>query len=155
MMKRQLLHTPEGVRDIYNEECEKKQVLQERLKKAMEQYGYHIIQTPTFEFFDIFGKEIGTTPSKDLYKFFDREGNTLVLRPDITPSIARAAAKYFSEEDMPIRLYYMGNTFINNSSYQGRLKENTQLGAEFIGDNSVDADAELISLAVECLLASG
>ena len=80
MMKRQLLHTPEGVRDIYNEECEKKQVLQERLKKAMEQYGYHIIQTPTFEFFDIFGKEIGTTPSKDLYKFFDREGNTLVLR---------------------------------------------------------------------------
>lgn len=154
-MKRKLLHTPEGVRDIYNEECEKKQVLQEQLKKSMERYGYHIIQTPTFEFFDIFGKEIGTTPSKDLYKFFDREGNTLVLRPDITPSIARAAAKYFSEEDMPIRLYYMGNTFINNSSYQGRLKENTQLGAELIGDNSVDADAEIISMAVESLLATG
>lgn len=154
-MKKQLLHTPEGVRDIYNEECEKKQVLQEKLKKSMERYGYHIIQTPTFEFFDIFGKEIGTTPSKDLYKFFDREGNTLVLRPDITPSIARAAAKYFGEEDMPIRLYYMGNTFINNSSYQGRLKENTQLGAEFIGDTSVDADAEIISMAVECLLTAG
>lgn len=154
-MRRRLLHTPEGVRDIYNEECEKKEVLQQQLKKAMECYGYHIIQTPTFEFFDIFGKEIGTTPSKDLYKFFDREGNTLVLRPDITPSIARAAAKYFSEEDMPIRLYYMGNTFINNSSYQGRLKENTQLGAEFIGDTSVDADAEIISMAVECLLAAG
>lgn len=154
-MKRKLLHTPEGVRDIYNEECEKKQVLQEQLKKSMECYGYHIIQTPTFEFFDIFGKEIGTTSSKDLYKFFDREGNTLVLRPDITPSIARAAAKYFSEEDMPIRLYYMGNTFINNSSYQGRLKENTQLGAELIGDNSVDADAEIISMAVECLLTAG
>ena len=154
-MKKKILHTPEGVRDIYNEECEKKQVLQEQLKKSMERYGYHIIQTPTFEFFDIFGKEIGTTPSKDLYKFFDREGNTLVLRPDITPSIARAAAKYFGEEDMPIRLYYMGNTFINNSSYQGRLKENTQLGAELIGDNSVDADAEIISMAVESLRATG
>ncbi len=154
-MKRKLLHTPEGVRDIYNEECEKKQVLQEKLKKAMECYGYHIIQTPTFEFFDIFGREIGTTPSRELYKFFDREGNTLVLRPDITPSIARAAAKYFSEEELPIRLYYMGNTFINNSSYQGRLKENTQLGAELIGDNSVDADAEIISMAVEGLLAVG
>lgn len=154
-MRRKLLHTPEGVRDIYNEECEKKQVLQQQLMKAMERYGYHIIQTPTFEFFDIFGKEIGTTPSKDLYKFFDREGNTLVLRPDITPSIARAAAKYFGEEDMPIRLYYMGNTFTNNSSYQGRLKENTQLGAEFIGDYSVDADAEVVSMAVDCLLAAG
>ena len=108
----------------------------------MKEYGYHPIQTPTFEFFDIFGKEIGTTPSKELYKFFDREGNTLVLRPDMTPSIARAAAKYFMDEDMPIRLCYMGNTFINNSSYQGRLKESTQLGAELIGDSTVDADAD-------------
>ncbi len=154
-MKNRLLHTPEGVRDIYNSECKKKQLLQDKLKQAMESYGYQIIQTPTFEFFDIFGKEIGTTPSKELYKFFDREGNTLVLRPDITPSVARAVAMYYSEEDMPVRLYYMGNTFINNSSYQGRLKENTQLGAEFIGDNSVDADAEMISMAVECLLAAG
>lgn len=154
-MKRQLLHTPEGVRDIYNEECKKKQVLQGQMTDAMERFGYRMIQTPTFEFFDVFGKEIGTTPSKDLYKFFDREGNTLVLRPDITPSVARAVAKYFGEWNMPIRLYYLGNTFINNSSYQGRMKEATQLGAELIGDNSVEADAEMISMAVECLLASG
>ena len=119
-MNRRLLHTPEGVRDIYSDECKKKQVLQRTLKQAIECYGYQIIQTPTFEFFDIFGREIGTTPSKDLYKFFDREGNTLVLRPDMTPSVARAAAMYFGEEGMPIRLYYMGSTFINNSSYQDR-----------------------------------
>lgn len=154
-MKRQLLHTPEGVRDIYNEECEKKLILQEELYQVLKQYGYHPIQTPTFEFFDIFGREIGTTPSKDLYKFFDREGNTLVLRPDITPSIARCAAKYFGEEDMPIRLWYMGNIFINNSSYQGRLKESTQLGAELLGDSTVDADAEIIAMVVECLKRAG
>ena len=76
-MKRQLLHTPEGVRDIYNDECEKKLILQDELLKVQKQYGYHPIQTPTFEFFDTFGREIGTTPSKDLYKFFDREGNPL------------------------------------------------------------------------------
>lgn len=154
-MRKQLLHTPEGVRDIYNEECEKKLVLQERLHKVLNTYGYHPIQTPTFEFFDIFGKEIGTTSSKELYKFFDREGNTLVLRPDITPSIARSAAKYFTDEDMPIRLCYMGNTFTNNNSYQGRLKESTQLGAELISDGSVDADAEILSMVVDCLLSAG
>lgn len=154
-MKRQLLHTPEGVRDIYNEECEKKLMLQEKLHQTLKGYGYHPIQTPTFEFFDIFGREIGTTPSKDLYKFFDREGNTLVLRPDITPSIARCAAKYFGEEDMPIRLCYMGNTFINNSSYQGRLKESTQLGAELLGDSTVDADAEIIAMVADCLQCAG
>ncbi|MEI3338899.1 MAG: ATP phosphoribosyltransferase regulatory subunit [Eubacterium sp.] len=89
-MRNQLLHTPEGVRDIYNDECERKIILEDKLLEVLKSYGYHPIQTPTFEFFDIFGKEIGTTPSKDLYKFFDREGNTLVLRPDMTPSIAGA-----------------------------------------------------------------
>lgn len=100
-VKNQLLHTPEGVRDIYNEECERKIILEGRLLSVLKSYGYHPIQTPTFEFFDIFGKEIGTTPSRDLYKFFDREGNTLVLRPDITPSIARCASKYYIEQAIP------------------------------------------------------
>ena len=154
-MKKQLLHTPEGVRDIYNEECEKKLLLQSDLLGILKGYGYHPIQTPTFEFFDIFGKEIGTTPSKELYKFFDREGNTLVLRPDMTPSIARAAAKYFMDEDMPIRLCYMGNTFINNSSYQGRLKERAETGAELIGDDSEDADAEMIAMVIDSLRQAG
>ncbi len=154
-MEQRLLHTPEGVRDIYNSECVKKLILQENLHNLLRMYGYHAIETPTFEFFDIFGKEIGTTPSKDLYKFFDREGKTLVLRPDITPSVARCVAKYYGEEDLPVRLCYMGNTFINNTSYQGRLKESTQLGAEMIGDNSVDADAEIIALVVNALKTAG
>ena len=47
-MKRQLLHTPEGVRDIYNDECEKKLILQDELLKVQKQYGYHPIQKPTF-----------------------------------------------------------------------------------------------------------
>ncbi len=154
-MSNQLLHTPEGVRDIYSDECERKHILEDKIHRTLKSYGYHPIQTPTFEFFDIFGKEIGTTPSKDLYKFIDREGNTLVLRPDITPSIARCASKYYMEDAIPIRFCYTGNTFINNSSYQGLLKETTQSGAELIGDGSVEADAELIALTVQLLLNVG
>lgn len=150
-----ILHTPEGVRDIYNRECEQKLALQNNLHSVIKSYGYRDIETPTFEFFDVFSKEIGTIPSRELYKFFDREGNTLVLRPDFTPSIARAAAKYYVDEDMAIRLAYLGNTFINNSSYQGRMKETTQIGGELIGDDSADADAEIIALVVQMLLASG
>lgn len=154
-MKKDLLHTPEGVRDIYNQECEQKMALESGMLSVMKAYGYHPIQTPMFEFFDIFGKEIGSTPSKDLYKFFDREGNTLVLRPDITPSIARCASKYYMDETTPLRFCYVGNTFVNNSSLQGRLKEYTQAGAEFIGDGSVDADAEIIALAIQLLKEAG
>lgn len=154
-MNRQLLHTPEGVRDICDEECEKKLALEDTLHQIMIRYGYRPIQTPTFEFFDMFSHEIGTTPAQNLYKFFDREGNTLVLRPDVTPSVARCAAKYYSGEYLPLRLCYMGNIFINNSSYQGRLKECTQLGAELIGDSSASADAELLAMAVACFQAAG
>jgi len=150
-MKKQMLHTPEGVRDIYSLEYGKKSVLEEKLQNVFHLYGYHDIQTPTFEYFDVFGKEIGTTPVKELYKFFDREGNTLVLRPDITPSIARAAMTVFDSENLPIRLCYKGNTFVNQSSYQGRLHENTQIGAEFIGIDSVEADAEMVVMAVDSL----
>lgn len=150
-----LFHTPEGVRDIYNHECAQKLYLQNKLHRVFETYEYQDIETPTFEYFEVFNKEVGTTPSKDLYKFFDREGNTLVLRPDFTPSIARAAAMYFEEKDMPVRLCYQGNTFVNNSSYQGRLKESTQMGVEFIGDSAVDADVEVIMMAIEMMTSAG
>lgn len=150
-----LLHTPEGVRDIYGKACQKKLYIENILQIVLKKYGFQHIQTPMFEFFDIFNQERGTVPSKDMYKFFDRENNTLVLRPDITPSIARCAAKYFKEEEFPIRLCYLGNTFINNNSYQGKLKEVTQIGCELINDDTSDADAEMIALIIECLLEAG
>ncbi|MCI8320748.1 MAG: ATP phosphoribosyltransferase regulatory subunit [Lachnospiraceae bacterium] len=152
---KKLLHTPEGVRDIVNVQCGRKKVLEKGILKAFHQYGYHDIQTPVFEYFDVFRKEIGTVPSKDLYKLFDKEGNTLALRPDITPSIARAAATLFGDEELPIRLCYTGNTFINHSSYQGRLREVTQMGVELVGDGTVEADAEMLALVIEALTSVG
>ena len=154
-MNQNLLHTPEGVRDIYGEEYAKKLKLEKMIHKKLKSFGYQDIQTPSFEFFDVFSREIGTTPSKELYKFFDKEGNTLVLRPDFTPSMARCAAKYFMEETFPIRFCYLGNTFTNISSLQGKLCEVTQMGAELIGDASVEADAEMIAMLIECLKSAG
>lgn len=150
-----IFHTPEGVRDIYNGECSQKRNLQEKLHRIFRKYGYEDIETPTFEYFEVFSREVGTIPSKDLYKFFDREGNTLVLRPDFTPSVSRACATYFAPDQETVSLCYTGNTFINNSSLRGRLKETTQMGVERIGDASTDADAEVLALTIECLLASG
>ena len=154
-MNNRLLHTPEGVRDIYGKEYAKKLAVEQKLQQAIHCFGYEDIQTPSIEFFDVFSKEIGTTPSKELYKFFDKEGNTLVLRPDFTPSIARCAAKYFMEEKVPLRFSYNGNTFTNTSNLQGKLKEVTQMGAELIGDPSVEADAEVISMVIEALKSAG
>ena len=154
-MSKRIIHTPEGVRDIYGKEYTRQLQLQETIRNVIKQYGYDDIQTPTFEFFDVFSKEIGTTPSQELYKFFDKENNTLVLRPDFTPAIARCASKYFMDETEPIRLCYLGNTYTNTNNLQGKLKEVTQMGVELINDDSVEADAEMISLVVDALKASG
>ncbi len=150
-----IFHTAEGVRDIYGEECRKKRILQEKIHEVFRRYGYQDIETPTFEYFEVFSSEVGTIPSKDLYKFFDREGNTLALRPDFTPSVSRACATLFSPEKEPVSLCYTGSTFVNNSELRGRLKETTQMGVERIGDGSSCADAELLAMTAECLKAAG
>ena len=150
-----LLHTPEGVRDIYGDEMADLRGISDAVCTCMKTYGFREIQTPSFEYFDVFSSERGTVPSKDMYKFIDRDGNTLVLRPDMTPQVARCAATYWRDEAEPLRLYYAGNTFVDNSGYQLRLKETTQAGVELFGDDSVVADAEVVALTVECLKKTG
>lgn len=154
-MSSKLLHTPDGVRDLYGEELSLKAYAQKKIRHFLRSYGYREIQTPTFEYFDMFSSKIGTTPSKELYKFFDKEGDTLVLRPDFTPSIARCAAKYYMDESIPVRFWYKGNAFTNSGSLQGKLRENTQMGAELIGDGSAAADAEMIGMCIKALSACG
>lgn len=153
--QKSLLFTPEGVRDIYGEDCEKRAKIQAGIHDTMKLYGFRDIQTPTYEFFDIFNRQRGTVNSKEMFKFFDQYNNTLVLRPDITPSIARCVAKYYDKEDMQIRLCYTGNTFVHRSGYQGKMSEITQVGAELMNDDSSDADGEMIAMTIECMLKSG
>ena len=154
-MNKYLLHTPDGVRDIYGNECSDRNLLIEKIHNKMKNFGYQDIDTPTFEFFDVFAEEINTSDAKELYKFIDKEGNTLVLRPDFTPSIARCASKVMLEKDETVRVCYQGNVFMNTSSLQGKLRENYNIGVEMMNENSIYADAEMIALLVECLKAIG
>lgn len=150
-----LLHTPEGVRDIYDNELKCRCKVLSKMHHVLSLYSYNDIKTPTFEFFDIFNRDKGSAVSNEMYKLFDRNNNTIVLRPDMTPSIARCVAKYYAGEDLPIRLCYEGNTFLNTPNHQGKLNEITQLGAELINDDSSASDAEVISTIIDCFLASG
>lgn len=154
-MNEKILHTPEGVRDIYDLECKRKLKVIDQIHNAMSLFGYHDIDTPTFEYFDIFNMDKGSAASNEMYKFFDRNNNTLVLRPDFTPGIARSVAKYYADLELPIRLCYKGNAFINAHQHQGKLSEFTQVGGELINDDSSAADAETIACVISCLLATG
>ena len=150
-----LLHTPDGMRDTYGTEMARKSAIMNRIRNRIRLYGYEEIQTPSIEFYDVFSSEVGTTPVRELYKLLDNEGNLLVLRPDFTPSVARCAAKYFSDEEAPIRFSYAGSVFGNTSSLQGKLAETTQMGAELINAPSVYADGEILALLIDSLLQAG
>ena len=143
------------MRDTYGEEMAKKQLVVNKIRDRIGLYGYEEIETPMLEFYDVFSSEVGTTPVKELYKLLDNEGNLLVLRPDFTPAVARCAAKYFSEEESPIRFTYSGSVFGNALSLRGRLCESTQLGAELINAPCVSADAEILALLIDSLLQAG
>ena len=154
-MNEKLLHTPVGVRDIYGKECLARHEIVSRIQKVIKSYAYSEVETPSFEYFDIFNMDKGSAPSNEMYKFFDRDNNTLVLRPDITPSIARSAAKYFPDEELPIRLSYMGRTYKNEPQHQGKLHETTQIGCELINDDSSAADAEMLACIVDIIKVTG
>ncbi len=154
-MKKQWQHTVEGLQDLHPQDTSKKQFIEAKILDVFQRYGYEQVETPTFEYFDIYHHERGTEDSKNLYKFFNREGEILSLRPDVTPSIARYTATFYGNETTPQRFSYRGNVFYNNENYQGKLREYTQAGIECIGIPYPEADAECVVLAIQSLLASG
>ncbi len=150
-MKNELLFTPEGVRDVYGKECEDRNFITREVGEVFRSFGFGEIQPPTLEFFNVFNQERGTADTTEMYKLYDQYNHTLVLRPDMTPSLARFFAKNYSEENMPVRLFYTGNTFHYRRGYQGKAAEITQLGAELMNDGSSDADAEMIVMTLRTL----
>jgi ATP phosphoribosyltransferase regulatory subunit len=154
-VKEYKLHTPEGVRDLLPQKCAEKIEIERRIESVFHRYGFYNIQSPTFEYYDVFAEEDGSIQQKHMYKFFDREGAILTLRPDMTPSIARIAATAYKNSDDPLRFCYFGNAFRYNESYQGKTREFTQGGVELLGINSDAADAEVIALAINSLSIAG
>lgn len=145
---------PLGMRDVLPGVLQKQRWLQHRLLNCMEQWGYREIMTPTLEYYDTVGGASATLDER-LFKLLDRQGKTLVLRPDMTAPIARVASSLLKDEPFPLRLMYSSNVFRAQAKEAGRNAEYYQTGVELIGSPSVDADAEVIALAVFVLKEAG
>ncbi len=149
------MNIPEGLNDFLPEEVLKRRFLENKISQIFTQWGYQEIITPTFEFYDILAKGAGSIMKKEMIKFFDREGNIIALRPEMTTPIARVASTKMQQEHKPLRFYYISNVFRYDDLKTGNRKEFNQAGVELIGVNSKEADAEVIALTVECLKNSG
>lgn len=150
-MKRYSKLTPQGSRDLLFEECDDRRKVESILSQLFKEKSYRKVMTPTIEFFDVFKSDNLGIEAEEMYKLSDNMGRTTVLRPDNTAPIARLVATRLSSDDFPVRLYYNQNVYIRNKQLAGRTDEIEQSGIEFIGDGSMDADIEVISMAYEAL----
>lgn len=149
-------HTPAGALDILENECFAKRQVEQIIHQTFSGCGYFEIQTPSFEFYDVFQGEGSGTPQQDMIKFFDREGRILVLRPDLTTPVARLMATKLKDSPLPKRLSYIGSAFREGDAHAGAIqKEFTQAGLELIGHSSAQADAEVVAVTIKALLAVG
>ena len=147
------LYTPYGFRDILFDEAAALGWIQERLRSVFARFGYRHVETPLVEYLDVFSAERGSVAPRDMYKFIDREGDLLVLRPDMTPALARMVSLYFREADLPIRITSSGSTFRYNSRYSAKQRQLRQTGIELYGHASSFEDAEVLCAAVHSLKA--
>lgn len=148
------MNIPRGLNDLLPEEVLKRRFLENKISQVFKEWGYQEIITPTFEFYEILAKGAGSIMKKEMIKFFDREGNIIALRPEMTTSMARVASTKMQYIPKPLRFYYIGNVFRYDNKV-GSQREFCQAGVELIGINSSKSDAEVIALAVECLKNSG
>lgn len=154
-MKNYVLHIPEGVRDYLWEESYLKQQIEDKTRKLFTSYSYNLIETPTFEYLDVFTLGDESYQNPKLYKWMNKQGEIVALRSDMTRSIARVVATQNSNRPMPQRYQYVSNSFRYPERYQGKVHEFTQAGIELIGASSIEADVEVINLAIEAMEAVG
>ncbi|MGG2072411.1 ATP phosphoribosyltransferase regulatory subunit [Lysinibacillus irui] len=145
-----MFEKPLGMRDTFPQIYEKVEAVRHAGRDFLYKRGYEFIKTPAVEYFDTVGKASAIADAH-LFKLVDSQGNTLVLRPDMTTPIARVATSKLLKEMIPLRLAYFASVFRAQEAEGGRPAEFDQMGIELIGDQSVFADAEVIVTAMELL----
>lgn len=150
-MKRYSKITPEGSRDFLFEECDDRRQVEGILSDLFKENNYRKVMTPAIEYFDVFKSDNTGIQAEEMFKLSDSKGRTTVLRPDNTMPIARMVATRLNGHDFPVRLYYNQPVFVRSKDLNGRANEIAQSGVELIGDGSMQADVEVIAMAVESL----
>lgn len=157
-MERRLSQTqlPKGAKIYLPDEAARKRFVEGRLWSVFSQWGYREVVTPSYEYFDVLSLGTDQDLQQKMFKLVDREtGRMLALRADVTPQIARIVATRLRDAPKPLRLAYVTNVFRYDEPKVGRYREFFQAGVELVGLEKPEADAEMISMAVEGLKALG
>ncbi|MNB72949.1 ATP phosphoribosyltransferase regulatory subunit [compost metagenome] len=154
MSKPKGFEKPTGFRDYLPHAVRKLRRIENDVLECMNQWGYRQIMTPTLEYYDTVGVASSTSDQK-LFKLLNNRGQALVLRSEMTAPVARVVSSLLKDEPLPLRLSYHANVFRAIEEEAGREAEFYQTGVELVGDDSPEADAEVVALAIASLQAAG
>lgn len=146
---------PSGVADYFGEDARRRRQLEGTLLETFRAWGYQDVIPPTFEFSDTLASRTSDQLRAETYRFLDRDGSTLALRPEMTVAVARLVGTRLHDWEMPLRFCYAGSVYRYAQLQGGRQREFWQAGIELIGQNSPIADAEVLALTCRALEAAG
>lgn len=141
----QLYKLPQGTEQLVLDEAFRRQVLTQRVQNLFTSWGYQPVQTPVFDFYDLYAPFLGTKAEK-VYRLVDREGDLMVLRSDITLFLARSMGVVLNPGHAPLRVCYADTILRHQDLEDISANEFYQIGAEFIGSQGADGDGEMLLL---------
>ena len=147
-----------GTYDLYGEAKRKAKKVISTGSRIVEKYGFEEIETPVFEFTEVFSRNLGDTSdivTKEMYCFEDRGGESLTLRPEGTAGVVRAFISEGMQQNLPVKMYYTGPMFRYERPQKGRQRQFTQFGVELLGVEVPQADIEVIAMAYEFIESLG
>jgi ATP phosphoribosyltransferase len=141
---------PRGVQAFLFDAAERRRKAEDSVVRRLQEAGLREVILPVLDFADPYA---GVTAEGDerVYRFLDRQGNTLSLRADFTPMAARVIAPRLGTLSGPVSLFYRGDVVRDEETGVGRRREFAQVGAERYGDGRPEADGEMLALALSCL----
>ncbi len=147
-----------GTRDLIGEEFRRFHHVVETARRLAAGYGFEEWATPIFEDTRVFARSLGDTSDvvmKEMYTFTDRSGDSITLRPEATAGICRALVSNGLTQSLPQKIFYTGPMFRYERPQKGRYRQFHQIDAEIIGVAEPLADAEVIALGWDILVALG
>jgi len=146
-----VLAAVKGTHDILPGEVEVWQAVEKATSRWLEGYGYKELRAPIIEPTELFHKGTGETTdivTKEMYSFTDKGGRSITLRPEYTPSVARAIAEHRLDlAGAPMRYYYIGPMFRYDKPQKGRYRQFHQVDVEVFGEKDPALDAEIVEMA--------
>lgn len=145
---------PKGANDWWPPEFAIRQYIFDTWRRVNRQFGYQEYLTPLLETADIYraksGEDVG---GKELILITDRAGRELAIRPEMTPSVTRMVSRFYKQAAKPLHLFSIANFWRNERPQRGRNREFWQLNSDIFGTTTLNADLEILQLALELMLA--